>query len=347
MTRFSSFADLRRRCLDLPGASDTAAAAVVERQAQLTKPPGSLGRLEDMVAWLACWQRRRSPRLERVEVLVFAGTHGVTTKGVSAYPAEVTAQMVANFAAGGAAINQLAKAADAALRVVPLSLEAPTADFSEAPAMSEGDFLDAVAIGFDNVAPGTDLLCLGEMGIGNTTAAAAMALGLFGGKAADWAGRGTGIDDAGLARKVAVLEQAAARHSGSLGDPLSVAAVLGGRELAALLGAAFAARMHGVPVLLDGYVCTAAVAPLALLHASGLAHAQAAHRSAEPGHRRLLERLRLEPLLDLGMRLGEASGACLAIGILRSALACHVGMASFAQAGVSSARDAGHGLEGD
>lgn len=347
MTRFSSFADLRRRCLDLAGPGEAAAAAVVERQAQLTKPPGSLGRLEDLVAWLARWQRRDIPRLERVEVLIFAGTHGVTAKGVSAYPAEVTAQMVANFAAGGAAINQLARAAEASLRVVPLSLETPTADFSEAPAMGEGDFLDAVAIGFDSVASGTDLLCLGEMGIGNTTAAAAMAMGLFGGKAANWAGRGTGIDDAGLARKVAVLEQAAARHAGSLDNPLAVAAALGGRELAALFGAAFAARTHGVPVLLDGYVCTAAVAPLALLHPNGLAHAQAAHRSAEPGHRGLLKQLRLEPLLDLDMRLGEASGACLAIGILRSALACHVGMASFAQAGVSSARGTGRHSKGD
>jgi nicotinate-nucleotide--dimethylbenzimidazole phosphoribosyltransferase len=336
MTRFASFAALRQRCLDLPDAGEAFAAAVAERQRQLTKPPGSLGRLEDLVAWLARWQRRETPRLDRVEVLVFAGTHGVTARGVSAYPAEVTVQMVANFAAGGAAINQLAASAGAALRVVPLSLEIPTADLCVAPAMSEGDFLEAVATGFDSVAPGIDLLCLGEMGIGNTTAAAALAMAVFGGEAAGWAGRGTGVDDAGLARKIAVLERASARHAACRGDPLAAAAALGGRELAALFGAALAARAHGVPMLLDGYVCTAAVAPLALLHPNGLAHAQAAHRSAEPGHRRLLERLRLEPLLDLGMRLGEASGACLAVNILRSALACHVGMASFAQAGVST-----------
>lgn len=336
MTRFASVAALRQRCLDLPGASETAAAAVIERQGQLTKPPGSLGRLEDLVAWLARWQRRDIPRLDRVEVLIFAGTHGVTAKAVSAYPAEVTVQMVGNFAAGGAAVNQLAAAAGAALRVVPLSLDMPTADLSEAAAMGEVEFLDAVATGFDSVAPDTDLLCLGEMGIGNTTAAAALAMGLFGGGAAGWAGRGTGIDDAGLARKIAVLEQASARHADRVGDPLALAAALGGRELAALFGAALAARLRGVPVLLDGYVCTAAIAPLALLHPDGLAHAQAAHRSAEPGHRRLLERLCMQPLLDLDMRLGEASGACLAIGILRSALACHVGMASFAEAGVST-----------
>ena len=334
--RFGTFDDLRAACLDLPEADEACAEAVRQRQDQLTKPPGSLGRLEDLVAWLARWQRRPMPRLDRVEVLVFAGTHGVTAKGVSAYPSEVTGQMVANFAAGGAAINQLAAAVGASLRVVPLSLDTPTADLGEAPAMTEEAFLDAVASGFAAVPPSTDLLCLGEMGIGNTTAAAALAMALLGGEAASWVGRGTGVDDRGLARKIAVLEAARAGHARGLTDPLAIAAALGGRELAALLGAALAARRLGVPVLLDGFVCTAAVAPLALLHPQGLAHAQAAHRSAEAGHRRLLEALRLDPLLDLGMRLGEASGACLAVGILRGTLACHAGMASFAEAGVST-----------
>lgn len=334
--RFGTFDDLRAACLDLPDGDETCAEAVRQRQDQLTKPPGSLGRLENLVAWLARWQRRPMPRLDRVEVLVFAGTHGVTAKGVSAYPSEVTAQMVANFAAGGAAINQLAAAVGASLRVMPLSLDTPTADLGEAPAMTGEAFLDAVASGFAAVSPSIDLLCLGEMGIGNTTAAAALAMALLGGEAASWVGRGTGVDDRGLARKAAVLETARAGHARGLADPLAIAAALGGRELAALLGAALAARRLGVPVLLDGFVCTAAVAPLALLHPHGLAHAQAAHRSAEAGHRRLLEALRLDPLLDLGMRLGEASGACLAVGILRGALACHAGMASFAEAGVST-----------
>jgi nicotinate-nucleotide--dimethylbenzimidazole phosphoribosyltransferase len=337
MPRFATLAALRVCCRDLPPADDACAAAVAVRQRQLTKPPGSLGRLEELVAWLARWQRRPMPRLDRVEVLVFAGTHGVTARGVSAYPSEVTAQMVGNFAAGGAAINQLARSAGASLRVVPLSLDRPTVDLSEGPAMEEGAFLDAVRAGFDAVSPACDLLALGEMGIGNTTAAAALAMALFGGEARLWAGRGTGVDDAGLARKVEVLERAAVRHAARLGDPVAAAAALGGRELAALLGAALAARWHGVPVLLDGYVCTAAVAPLALLRADGLAHALAAHVSAEAGHRLLLARLGLNPLLDLGMRLGEASGACLAIGLLRSALACHAGMASFAEAGVTDA----------
>ena len=311
------------------------AAAVAARQDTLTKPPGSLGRLEDLAAWLARWQHRSMPRLDRVEVLVFAGNHGVVAQDVSPYPAAVTAQMVANFATGGAAINQLAAAAGASLRVIPLALETPTADFTQGPAMSHVAFQDAVRIGQEAVRPETDLLCLGEMGIGNTTVAAALAAALFGGTGADWAGRGTGVSDAGLARKRLAIDRGLARHAGALADPLQAAACLGGFELAAILGATLAARQHGIPVLLDGFVCTAAAAPLARLAADGLDHALVAHVSAEAGHRRLAACLGMTPLLDLGMRLGEASGAALAVPLLRGALACHAGMATFAQAGVA------------
>ncbi len=335
MTHFTSFSDLRALCLDLPSGHPAAGAAVAQREAILTKPPKSLGRLEDLVAWLAHWQGHAPPRLDRVEILVFAGNHGVTKQGVSAYPAEVTAQMVANFAAGGAAINQLAKSAGAALRVMPLALETPTADFTQQPAMSEREFLGIVAAGYDAVAPDCDLVCLGEMGIGNTTAAAAIAAALFGGGGARWAGRGTGVDEDGLARKRGVIDRAITRHAAALHDPLAVAAAFGGRELAAILGATLAARRQRIPVLLDGFVCTAAVAPLFKLRADTLAHAQAGHVSAEAGHRMLLDELGLQPLLDLNMRLGEASGAAVALSILRAALACHTGMATFAEAGVS------------
>jgi nicotinate-nucleotide--dimethylbenzimidazole phosphoribosyltransferase len=331
-TTFSSVAALRAACLDLPPGDDAAAAEVAARQAQLTKPPRSLGRLEDIVAWLARWQGR-VPRLDRVDVLVFAGNHGVTAQGVSAYPAAVTAQMVANFSAGGAAINQLARQAGASLRVIALALDQPTADFTHAPAMEAPAFLDAAAQGFDAVAPAADLVCLGEMGIGNTTAAAALAAALFGG-GARWAGRGTGVDDAGLARKRAVITTALARHATLRDDPLALAAALGGRELAAILGACLAARRQRIPVLLDGFVATAAVAPLAKLRPDALDHTLAAHVSAEAAHRALLDELRLVPLLDLGMRLGEASGAALAVPLLRAALACHTGMATFGEAGV-------------
>jgi nicotinate-nucleotide--dimethylbenzimidazole phosphoribosyltransferase len=335
---FPSLSALHAACRELPPSDDAAGRQVAARQAQLTKPPGSLGRLEELVAWLARWQghaRAAAPRVDRVDVLVFAGNHGVTAQGVSAYPPAVTAQMVANFSAGGAAINQLARVAGASLRVIPLALDEPTRDFTQSPAMDEPAFLAAVATGYDAVDRAADLVCLGEMGIGNTTAAAALAAALFGGGGERWAGRGTGVDDKGLMRKRAVIDAALARHAALGGDPLALAAALGGRELAAILGATLAARIGRIPVLLDGFVSTAAAAPLAKLRPDALDHALAGHVSAEAAHRALLAELKLAPLLDLGMRLGEASGATLAVPILRAALACHTGMATFAEAGVA------------
>ena len=335
MTAPNSIAALRARIHDLRPGNDAAETEARARQEILTKPPGSLGRLEEIACWLARWQGRAMPRLERVDILIFAGNHGVVAEGVAAYPAAVTAQMVANFAAKGAAINQLAEVAGAELRVFPLSLETPTANFVHAPAMDEAEFLAAVGAGMAAVAPDADLICLGEMGIGNTTAAAAIAAALFGGGGARWAGRGAGVDEAGLARKRAAIDAALARHAGDLGDPLAVARTLGGRELAGILGAVLAARAHGVPVLLDGFVVTAAVAPLARLNPRALDHALVAHASAEAGHRLLVEALGQRPLLDFGMRLGEGSGAALAVPLLRAACACHAGMATFAEAGVA------------
>lgn len=332
---FKSLDELRAACIDLPAGSDAAADAVARRQDTLTKPRGSLGKLEQIAAWLGRWQGREMPRLDKVEVIVFAGNHGVTAQGVSAYPSEVTVQMVANFAAGGAAINQLARLAGAELAVIPLELDRPTGDFTQTVAMDDADFLAAVSTGYDAVTPDLDLVCFGEMGIGNTTPAAAIAAGLFGGTGRQWAGRGTGVDDSGLARKFAAIDAGLARHAAIRADPLAVAANLGGRELAAILGATLAARHHNVPVLLDGFVVTAAAAPLAKLHPEGLAHTLSAHVSAEAGHRQLLESLKLAPLLDMGMRLGEGSGACLAVNLVRSALECHAKMASFAEAGVT------------
>jgi nicotinate-nucleotide--dimethylbenzimidazole phosphoribosyltransferase len=336
MNRFADLESLRSACRDLTAGSDEAAAAVNARQAQLTKPPGSLGRLEDLAAWLARWQGQAMPVLDTVAILIFAGNHGVTAQGVSPYPAAVTAQMVANFANGGAAINQLATVAGASLRVIPLALDRPTHDFTQAPAMEEAEFLDAVSAGYDAVPRDANLLCLGEMGIGNTTAAAAVAAALFGGGGLRWAGRGTGIDDEGLTRKRGAIDAGLARHADRLGDPLYAAMALGGRELAAILGAALAARHRGIPVLLDGFICTAAVAPLALLKPGALDHAVLAHVSAEEGHRALADVLGLKPLLDLGMRLGEGSAAALAVPLLRGALACHTGMATFAEAAVDN-----------
>src|SRR5262245_970112 len=335
MTRFAALEELRAACLTLSEGDEMAVASANRRQDSLTKPQGSLGRLEEIVAWLARWQGKAAPRLDNVAVIVFAGSHGVTAQGVSAFPSEVTAQMVANFAAGGAAINQLARAAGASLRIVPLEVERPTGDFTQEAAMNEAEFLSAVSAGYDAVHKETDLVCFGEMGIGNTTTASAIAAALFAEPGERWVGRGTGVDDAGLARKAAAVDAGVNTHRAALGDPLKIAASLGGRELAAILGATLAARHHGIPVLLDGFVCTAAVAPLAKLNPAALHHVLAAHVSAETPHRRLLEKLSLPPLLDLNMRLGEGSGACLAVNIVRSALECHAHMASFAEAGVS------------
>lgn len=336
MNRFEKLDAFRIACVNLRQGSDDAAVAVRERQAMLTKPPGSLGRLEDLAAWLAKWQGRPTPRLDRVDTLVFAGNHGVTRQGISPYPATVTTQMVANFSRGGAAINQIANVAGATLRAIPLELETPTQDFTEAPAMSEAGFLQAVSTGYDAVSAACDLVCLGEMGIGNTTSAAAVAAALFGGSGRMWAGRGTGIDDAGLARKCSAIDAGLDRHAASLGDPVLVAMALGGRELAAILGATLAARQLGIPVLLDGFVCTAAVAPLARLTPGALDHTVLAHVSAEAGHRALTDALGLSPLLDFGMRLGEASAATLVVPLLRAAVACHTGMATFAEAAVDN-----------
>ncbi len=324
--------DLVARLPSADGAMEEAARA---RDAQLTKPPGSLGALEDIAAFLSSWQGAHPPRAEAVRVLVFAGNHGVVARGVSAFPAQVTAQMVANFAGGGAAINQLCESVGAALEVHALSLEAPTADFTVAPAMTEAEFLEAVAIGMSKVADGADLICVGEMGIGNTTAAAALCAALYGGAAEDWVGPGTGVDAGGMSRKAGALRDAVALHGAALDDPWEALRRLGGRELAAIAGAVLAARHRRIPVLLDGYVACAAVAPLHRANPAALDHCLAAHRSAEPAHGRLLERLDKTPLLDLGMRLGEASGAALAVAIVKAAVAVHRGMATFAEAGVS------------
>lgn len=342
-----SLSALRVACTALPGVDAAAQQQIADREAELTKPAGSLGRLEELTGWLGGWQKRARPQLERVQILIFAGNHGVVRQGVSPWPQDVTAQMVQNFENGGAAINQLARVADARLRVVPVQDLASTTDFTTAPAMTEAAFLDAVQTGYDAVPRDCDLLCLGEMGIGNTTAAAALAAGLFGGVGADWAGRGTGLDAPGVAHKARVIDVALAFHKAEMAaaqgapeavagfDPLEVARRLGGYELAALLGATLAARHYGIPVLLDGFVCTAAVAPLARLASGGLDHTRLSHCSAEAGHARLAEKLGLVPLLDLGLRLGEASGAALAVPLLRAAVACHNGMATFAQAAVS------------
>ncbi|RXV63946.1 nicotinate-nucleotide--dimethylbenzimidazole phosphoribosyltransferase [Roseovarius sp. A46] len=334
---FATLSDLAALLRDLPGPDAEAIVAARARDATLTKPPGALGRLEELAAWYCGWRGDPRTRVKRPQVVVFAGNHGVVAQGVSAYPSEVTAQMVANFEAGGAAVNQLAGVVGARLDVRSLDLDRPTGDIATGPAMSEAECVAALAVGWDAVDPLTDLFVAGEMGIGNTTPAAAIALALYGGTAADWTGRGTGLDDAGLSHKARVVARAVAANPVRGG--LAVLAALGGRELAAMAGAIARARTLRIPVLLDGFICTAAAACLEAEAPGALDHALAAHVSAEPGHARLLDRLGKVPLLSLGLRLGEGSGAVLGMGVVQAALACHSGMASFAEAGIDGAPD--------
>jgi len=337
MSAFASPAEFEAALGRLPAPDADVIAAARARQAELTKPPGSLGRLEEIAVFMAGWQGRARPAISLGRAAIFAGNHGFVVHGVSAFPASVTHAMVANFATGGAAINALASAASLDLRVVALELERPTADFTIAPAMAEADCLAALNAGAAVVEPGLDVLVVGEMGIGNTTAAAALCARSFGGTVAQWVGPGTGVDASGIARKLAVIEQALAFHATAPDTPFETLRRLGGREIAAIAGAVLEARRQRVPVVLDGFITCAALAPLAVHVPAITDHCLAGHCSAEPGHIRLLGHLGLEPLLSLGMRLGEGSGAALAVSVIRGALAAHDGMATFAEAGVAGA----------
>ncbi|WP_299557769.1 nicotinate-nucleotide--dimethylbenzimidazole phosphoribosyltransferase [uncultured Sulfitobacter sp.] len=311
-----------------------ARAAAADRNAQLTKPPGALGDLETLAQWYAGWRGDARPRIKAPQIIVFAGNHGVAARGVSAFPPEVTAQMVLNFEHGGAAINQLARAADARLDVHALDLDRPTQDFTQVPAMTDAELTAALTAGWDAVRVDSDVLVVGEMGIGNTTSAAAIACALYGGPAAGWTGRGTGVDDAGVDLKTQVVADAVALHGGQ-GDGIETLRRLGGREMAAMVGAIARARLNRIPVILDGFICTAAAACLEQAVTGALDHCIAGHQSDESGHAELLHKLGKTPILSLGLRLGEASGAALAISILKAAVECHSGMSTFAEAGVS------------
>jgi nicotinate-nucleotide--dimethylbenzimidazole phosphoribosyltransferase len=329
------FDDIRSLMKEFPGPDLEAAAACRARDAQLTKPPGALGRLEGLAEWLCAWQGHHPPRAERVVVAVFAGNHGVAAQGVSAYPPEVTRQMVANFQNDGAAVNQICKSFGLGLKVFELALEKPTRDITRDAALEEAECAATMAYGME-ATEACDILCIGEMGIGNTTVAAALSLALFGGTPEDWVGPGTGVEGAALRHKADVVRRAVELHKPYLGDPLEALRRLGGRELAAMTGAVLAARLQRIPVILDGYVATAAAAVLKALRPDALDHCVAGHVSAEPAHRRLLAHLGLTPVLDLGMRLGEGSGAAMTAGIVKAAADIHTGMATFQSAGVAN-----------
>ncbi|WP_420023618.1 nicotinate-nucleotide--dimethylbenzimidazole phosphoribosyltransferase [Cereibacter azotoformans] len=332
---FTSLAGFRAVFDALPQPDAAALEAATARNGQLTKPKGALGRLEGLAIWYAGWVGDGRPALERPQVAIFAGNHGIAARGVSAFPPEVTVQMVANYRAGGAAVNQLCKVAGASMTVTELDLDRPTLDFTQGPAMTEDELVAALAAGWEAVEDEADLLVVGEMGIGNTTAAAAIAAALFGGSAGEWTGRGSGVEGAALEGKTLVVAQGLERHAEALSDPVEVLRRLGGRELAAMAGAIARARVGRIPVILDGFICSAAAAVLNTIRPGALDHAVAGHVSAEGAHPAVLARLGKEPILELGMRLGEGTGAIVAINILRSAVACLSGMATFAEAGVA------------
>ncbi len=333
----ANFDEIRQILAAMPVVDEAAQKRYWGRDAVLTKPPRALGRLEEIGAWYVGWKAEYPAQFIRPRVSVYAGNHGVAAQGVSAFPPEVTGQMVQNFRNGGAAVNQLAMLHDADLKIHEMALDQATKDFSLEPAMSEQECAEALAYGMMDAEEGVDILCLGEMGIANSTSGAALCCALYGGSAEQWVGRGTGIDDATLVKKTAVINAALTRHKDVVerGDGLEILRTFGGLELAGIVGAVIAARVGRIPVLLDGYACTAAAAILCTIRPDALDHCLVAHRSKEPGHIKLLEKINKEPLLDYNMGLGEASGAALALGIVKASIALHNGMASFDEAAVS------------
>ncbi len=332
--------------------------AALERQSILTKPPGALGELENIAVRLAAMQGRALPEVNKVSIFVFAADHGIAAQGVSAFPQAVTAEMVRNFSNGGAAISVMARQLSASLEVVNLGTvseleELPgvraailgqgTADFSQQPAMTNEQLMAALSVGRDSVDASMDaeaeLFVGGEMGIANTTSATAMACALLDLGAEAVTGPGTGLDESGIQHKIGVIQAAMQRHQNAMNDPLDVLRCMGGFEIAALVGAYIRCAQTGLPALVDGFISSVA-ALIAVRHQPDVEHwLFYSHHSAEPGHSAVLEALAVKPILNLGMRLGEGSGAAVAVPLLRSACALHRGMATFADAAVSEKKN--------
>lgn len=326
--------DLAVLLKDAPAPDREAAHAVQERAANVLRPAGALQRLDEVAVWLSGWQRTALPRIDRPEVLIFAADHGVTLDGVSAYPAEITAAMCHAVTHGQATVTAFAKELGAKVSLVDVGVGNPTGNLRVEPALDEDRFAEAFNAGRAAVAGGNaDLIILGEMGIGNTTPAAAIAATIAGGNADSWVGPGTGVSGDQLDHKRAVVADAVARIS-DVSDPMEVLRQVGGAELVAMAGAAVEARLRSIPVILDGYVVTAALLPIHEVDSAWLDNVLAGHCSPEPGHRRLLERMGKDPLIDLGMRLGEGSGALAALPLVRLAVAGVVDVATFAEAGL-------------
>jgi nicotinate-nucleotide--dimethylbenzimidazole phosphoribosyltransferase len=330
------FDDIRNLLVDLPQGGLNAAVLARQRNATLVKPAGSLGRLEEIAIWLATWQGREKPQVNQPFAVVFAANNGIAAQGVSQYPPALTRQMLETYAAGGGAVNQIAATYGIGLKVFELALDYPAGDITKEAALDEKSAAATFAFGMEAIVGGPDLLCLGEVGVGNTSVAAAVYCALFGGDAASWCGRSPGMDDKVFGVKVDAVRRALELHKGHFADPLEIMRRLGGREICALGGAIVAARLQGIPVVLDGYTVCAAAALLQAINPAALDHCLAGHVSPHGAHREVLRRLGKSPLLDLGIDMGEGAGAALAAGVIKAAAACHNDMATREQAGVEA-----------
>jgi len=333
--------------------NESAQLAAETRQAQLTKPPGSLGKLESIAIQLAAMQGATSPTLEQAHISVFAADHGVVAEGISAFPQAVTLEMVRNFACGGAAISVLAQQLNASFEITNLGtvgdeslpgvrqqrIAPGTANFTQLPAMTEKELAQALAAGRQSASWAIEVGCQifigGEMGIGNTTSASALACAITGMPVEQMAGPGTGLDKTGVNHKADVIQRALDLHQASLNDPTEILRRLGGFEIAALTGSYITCAQKGIPALVDGFISSVAALMAVSINSEVKKWLLFSHKSAEPGHAHVLEALEAQPLLDIGMRLGEGSGAATALPLLRLACALHNNMATFAEAGVS------------
>ncbi|EJF76933.1 nicotinate-nucleotide--dimethylbenzimidazole phosphoribosyltransferase [Bartonella birtlesii] len=327
----SPFDDFRALLANLPTADAFSITLAKRRQEKLTKAQGALGKLGDIAVWYAGWRGAEKPTVKRPLVAIFSGNHGITEENITPFPQSMTQKMVENFATGGAAINQICIAYDLGLKIFDLALEYPTINITKDAAMDERSAAATMAFGMESIAGGTDLLCIGEMGIGNTAIASALCLALFGGDVEEWTGSGMGSEGEFYQRKIAAVKTAISLHKDHFHDPFEIMRRLGGREIAAMVGAILAARMEKVPVILDGFVTTAAAAILYKMHPRALDHILVGHVSSEKAHRKLLKKIDKEPILDLQIRLGEGAGAAIAAGIVKAAVLTHAQMALFEQ----------------
>ncbi|UTO29235.1 nicotinate-nucleotide--dimethylbenzimidazole phosphoribosyltransferase [Bartonella harrusi] len=325
----SPFDDFRALLTNLPIADEFSMMLAKRRQEKLTKIQGAMGKLRDIAVWYAGWRGAEKPVIKRPLVAIFSGNHGIIEENVTSFPQSMTQKMVQNFASGGAAINQICIAYDLGLKIFDLALEYPTMNITKDAAMDERSAAATMAFGMESIAGGTDLLCIGEMGIGNTTIASALCLALFGGEVEEWTGDDMGFDGEFYQRKIAAVKTAVSLHKDYFNDPFEIMRRLGGREIAAMIGAILAARMEKIPVILDGFVATAAAAVLYKIHPKALDHTLVGHLSSESGHHKLLKKISKEPLLDFKMRLGEGTGAAMAAGIVKAAVLTHAQMAVF------------------